>query len=57
MDSIDLGIFFLEKSLFKVFGRIKLHNKGSKTYFFTQESYSDLRSICWYCVSSEQYLT
>ena len=31
---IDLGVFFLEKSLSKVFGRIKLYKKGSRNIFF-----------------------
>ena len=28
LSMIDLGIFFLEKSLSEIFGRIKLHKKG-----------------------------
>ena len=44
---IDLGLFFLEKSLSEVFGRIKLHKK----------IFPIKRSILYYCVSTEQYLT
>ena len=31
---IDLGFFFFEKSLSEVFGRIKLHKKGSRNIYF-----------------------
>ena len=38
VNMINLGLFFRKT----VFGRIKLHNKGSRNiYFFTQESYLD----------------
>ena len=33
-DMIDLGLFFLEKSFSQVFGRKKLHKKGSRIVLF-----------------------
>ena len=40
---IDLGVYFLKKSLSQVFGRIKLHKKKSRNIYsvLSLESYRD----------------
>ena len=52
-----IRLFFPKKSLSIVFGRIGLHKKIQKYDFFFKKVIAILRSICQYCISTEQYLT
>ena len=56
LDIIDLGPFF-EKSSSQVLMPKKLLKKGSRNNFLLKKVIAILRSIFYYCVSTEQYLT